>query len=250
MTVLATLGRDRRGTAIMEFGLAIPLLLLMGLGGLETANYALTVFRLQQIAQLVADNAARVRQALDESDVDEVMIGAKLMGSNLNFATQGRIILSDVEQRTTVTGTGGQGTKTATNPNGYRQWIRWQRCAGALNKPSSFGGPIDANGAAVINLDNTTNSDHGAVEGASAIDGMGPTGAQIAATGGTAVMVVEIWYSYKPLIPLYAWGSRTLRVVQAYGIRQRTDFTIYNGNKLSGNGRSDCRLFDATVPSN
>lgn len=246
---LAALARAQGGAALMEFALVLPLLLLLGLGGLEVARYVLTSFRLSLIAQEVADNAGRVRQALDESDVNELMIGAKLIGKGIDFANNGRIILSDLEQRTTTTGTGGQGTKTSANPNGYRQWIRWQRCAGALAKTSSYGGPLDINAAAVINLDATTNTDHGAVEGASAIDGMGPAGSQIASSGGTAVMMVELWYNYAPLIPLYSWGARTMHVTQAFNIRQRTDFSIYNANRLSGTARADCRLFNASIPT-
>lgn len=226
-----------RGATIVEMGLGLPLILTLGLGGLETARYVLTVLRMNQIAYAVADNAGRVRQALDESDVNDIMVGGKLMGGS-DFAANGRIILSDLEQRTTTT-----------NTTGLRQWIRWQRCAGALNKPSSYGGPIDANGAAVTNLSNTTNVDHGAVETMSTITGMGPAGQQISAAGGTAVMVVEVFYTYRPIVPFFSFASRALRVFEAFNIRQRTDFSIYNASGLTGTQRADCTLFDASVPA-
>ena len=246
---LRALATSVRAAAIAEFALVLPLLLLVGFGGIEMSRYVLINMRLSQIAETVADNAGRARSALDETDVNEIMIGAKLMGSGIQLGTKGRIILSDLEQRTNTTGTGSQGTITPDNPNGYRQWIRWQRCAGALNKPSSYGGPLDANGNAVTNLDSTTNRDHGAVETKSTIDGMGPTGAQIAASSGTAVMVVELFYTYRPLLPLYSWGATSLHVVQAFNIRQRTDFSVYNANHLSGTGRSDCSQFNAAIPT-
>lgn len=238
---------DRRGAALIEFGLAVPLLLLLGLGGLEMARYSLAVLRLNQVAQAVADNAGRVRHALDETDVNELMIGGKLIGGS-RFAANARIILSDLEQRKTTTGSGGVGPITADNPNGYRQWIRWQRCAGALSRTSSYGVPRDSGGAAVTNLD-ASGTDHGAVETASTIDGMGPSGSQIAAQGGTAVMVVEVYYTYQPLISLYSFGTTTMHTVQAFNVRQRTDFSVYNANRVSGTGRSDCTLFNANIPT-
>lgn len=249
MTRLRALAGSARAAAMMEFALVLPLLLLVGLGGVELSRYALVTLRLSQIAQSVADNAGRYRSALDETDVNEIMIGAKLMGNGIGLGSNGRIILSDLEQRTNVTGTGGQGTKTTDNPNGYRQWIRWQRCAGALNKTSSYGLPLDASGNAVTNLSSTINADHGAVETASTIDGMGPTGAQIAASSSTAVMVVELFYTYKPLLPIYSWGKTSFHVVQAFDIRQRTDFRVYNANNLSGTRRSDCSLFNVSIPT-
>ena len=249
MTLLRTLAASARAAAMLEFALVLPLLLLLGLGGIELTHYVLVNLRLSQIAESVADNAGRYRSALDETDVNEIMIGAKLMGSSINLSSNGRIILSDLEQRTTVTGTGGQGTVTTENPNGYRQWIRWQRCAGALNKTSSYGVPLNSGGTAVTNLSSTTNTDHGAVQNASTLDGMGPAGSQISASSSTAVMVVELFYTYKPLLPIYSWGRTSFHVVQAFDIRQRTDFSVYNANSLSGTGRSDCSQFNANIPT-
>lgn len=246
--MIAQFWAHERGASLIEFALGAPLLLTLGIGGIETSRYVSAVLRVNQIAQEVADNAGRVRHALDETDVNEVMIGGKLIGSK-DFATRGRIILSDLEQRKTTTGTGGVGTITTANPNGYRQWIRWQRCAGALAKSSTYGLPRDSSGAAVTNLDSTTNTDHGAVEGASTIDGMGPTGQQIAASGGTAVMVAEVFYTYTPLVPFFSFGPRTLHVTEAFNIRQRTDYSVYNANSLSGTQRSDCTLNSSAVPS-
>ncbi|MDO6414679.1 TadE/TadG family type IV pilus assembly protein [Sphingomonas sp. BIUV-7] len=248
IAMLARLRASERGATLVETALALPIVLLLGLGGLEACHYVLAVLKVNQIAYAVADNAGRVRQALDETDINEIMIGAKLMGGT-DFAANGRVILSDLEQRTNTSGSGGTGAITAANPNGYRQWIRWQRCAGALSRTSSYGLPKDASGNAVVNLDSTTNTDHGAVQTASTIDGMGPAAQQISSSGGTAVMVVEVFYAYKPLVPLYAYGASTLRVFEAFNIRQRTDFTVYNASNLSGNARSDCRLFNSAVPA-
>jgi Flp pilus assembly protein TadG len=240
--------RDRGGIAMVEFAITLPVILLLGYGGIELVHFTVASLRVSQMAMTVADNAGRVRNSIDEADVNDIMVGAKKIGESINFAANGRIILSDLEQRTTTTGSGGVGPITASNPNGYRQWIRWQRCAGALSVTSSYGLPLDSGGAAVTNLDSTTNADHGAVENASAIDGMGPTGNQIAAYTGTALMVVEIVYTYQPIAPINFLGTRTIRKLQAFNVRQRTTFPVRNDGSLSGNGRSDCRLFNSIVP--
>lgn len=245
--------RDPRGLAMIEFAITAPVMLLLGLGGVELSNYVMANLRVAQIAMSVADNAGRVRTSIDEADVTELMIGALKMGEPISFGTNGRIILSDLEQRTTTTGTGGKGAITASNPEGYRQWIRWQRCAGALARSSSYGVPLNGSGGAVTNIDSTTNEDHGAVETASTIDGMGSSANQISASGGTAVMVVEIAYTYKPIVPVSlitsVLGSLEINRVVAFNVRQRTAYALRNDGSLSGTKRADCRLFGAAVPT-
>src|SRR5688572_21166983 len=87
---------DRSGLAFIEFAFALPVVLALGLLGLETANYAMSNLRVSNIAMLTADNASRVRDSIDEGDVVELMTGAKMSGSNINFAANGRIILTDL----------------------------------------------------------------------------------------------------------------------------------------------------------
>lgn len=245
------LAADRRAIALTEFAITAPVMLLLGLGGIELANYAMANLRVSQIAMSVADNAGRVRTTIDESDVTELMIGALKMGEPIGLPANGRIILSDLEQRTNTTG--GKGTVTATNPNGYRQWIRWQRCAGALTATSSYGFPLNGSGTAVTNIDDTSNDDHGAVETASLIEGMGGSTNQIAASTGTAVMVVEIVYNYQPVVPgslvTTALGTLQIRRLLAFNVRQRNAYSLRNDASLSGVKRADCRLFGASVPT-
>lgn len=241
--------RDTRGIALIEFAIITPVMLLLGLGGLELANYVSANLRLSQIAMTVADNAGRVRTTIDEADINELMVGAKKMGSPIGFAANGRIILSDLEQRITTTGTGGIGTITTINPNGYRQWIRWQRCAGALAVTSTYGRPLNSSGVAVTDISDTTNDDHGAVETKSIIDGMGSSTNMISASAGTAIMVAEVVYVYQPIVPINYLGTLTIRRLQAFNVRQRTAYSLRNDGALTGNSRSDCRLFVSTVPS-
>lgn len=248
-----SLHRSRHGLAMIEFAVTAPVMLLLGLGGVEMANYVMANLRVAQIAMAVADNAGRVRTSIDEADVTELMVGALKMGEPISFGTNGRIILSDLEQRTNTSGSGGKGPVSGDNPHGYRQWIRWQRCAGALARTSSYGLPLNGSGGAVTNIDDTTNEDHGATEFGSTIDGMGAAGNRISASGGTAVMVVEVAYTYKPIVPVSlvtaALGSLEVNRVTAFNVRQRTAYPLRNDGALSGTKRADCRLFGAAVPT-
>ena len=110
------------GLAFVEFAMSLPVLVTLGLVGLETANLAMAHLRVSNIAMLTADNAARVRDSIDEANVIELLTGAKMTGDSIRFRQNGRIILSSVEPNTA----GAGGTSTG-------QWIRWQRCDGAKN---------------------------------------------------------------------------------------------------------------------
>ena len=72
--------RDTVATAMTEFALAAPLLMTAGLWGVESANQAIVQMRVNQIAVLIADNAARVgdnsllgEAKVYESDINDVL---------------------------------------------------------------------------------------------------------------------------------------------------------------------------------
>ncbi|HEV7659950.1 MAG TPA: TadE family protein [Allosphingosinicella sp.] len=214
------------GVAMMEFALALPVVMALGLMGLETANYAMAHLRVSNIAMLTADNAGRVRDSIDEADVVELFTGAKMSGANINFAQNGRIILSDLEP-----------TGTGTN-----QWIRWQRCDGALNysnptanmRPRTAAGAAITNGTEIYNADRftpnpTTPSSPAATP---TISGMGAT-TTIAAQSGSAVMVVEVVYTYQPIIPNSFLAGRQIRYESAFNVRQRSDQTLRNVGRIT-----------------
>jgi TadE-like protein len=221
----ASLRHCTSGVALLEFAFALPVVLALGLMGLETANYAMAHLRVSNIAMLTADNAARVRESIDEADIVELFTGAKMSGANINFAQNGRIILSDLEQRA-----------------GATQWIRWQRCDGALNytnpngayRPRTQAGAPITDGTEIYNADrttlNTTNPSH--PDSAPIITGMGGT-TTISAQPGTAVMVVEVVYNYQPIIPNSFLGGRQIRYESAFNVRQRTDQSLKNSGRIT-----------------
>lgn len=213
-----TLRQCRSGVAMIEFAFAAPILLTMGLVGSETAYFAITHMRVSQVAMQVADNASRVgeldmivaRQVF-ERDINEVLVGAEKYGESFKLFENGRVIVSSLQR----------------NADGG-QTIRWQRCRGAKVHNSSFG--VEGVGAT-----------------GTSFQGMGPTGRQIQASQGTAVMFVEVVYDYKPLTPFSAFGNRVITYTAAFNIRDNRDLTqIYNTNPPAPVAR--CNVYSAARP--
>ncbi|QHD66283.1 pilus assembly protein [Sphingobium yanoikuyae] len=208
LTFLRQLQRDQSGLALIEFAYSLPVLLALTLGGLEVANLAITHMKLSQLAMLVADNASRVRASIDEADINEIFSGAALSANGLNFAANGKIFLSDLESNKL------DAPKTG-------QYIRWQRCYGSGNFTSTYG-----------------TTDNGKTD--ASLQAMGPTGNQIAATNGTAVMFVEVAYKYQPLISNSIFGEKTIRYTSAFNVRERTDQAMKNAGNLSTSQTAAC----------
>ena len=228
------LGDCRSGVAFLEFAFALPVVLALGLLGLETANYAMANLRVSQIAMLTADNAARVRDSIDEGDIVELFTGAKMSGSNINFAQNGRIILTDLEQ----------------SSNGTKQWVRWQRCDGALSytptpaalRPQTSGGSNITNGTEIYGTDRQTASTSPSSEAKASLTSVGSGSNVISAQAGTAVMVVEVAYNYQPIIPNSFLQGKQITYVSAFNVRQRTDQTLRNINRITP---KSCNTFAA-----
>ena len=247
--MIRRLRAETRAAALIEFALTLPVLLLMGLGGLEVASYGIACLRVSQIAMTAADNAGRVRDQITEGDINEIMTGAKFVGNSIGFADHGRIIISSLEPRTDVTNT--------TN----LQWIRWQRCAGVKAVTSNYGTPktaagsIIADGTEAYRTDGVTASAAPSnqarstpTNGTSATaSGMGPDTSpkiQVAAATGTAVMFVEVSYDYQPVVGARWISETTISAVRAFNVRQRTDQVLKPGGVAYAD-ISRCNRFSA-----
>lgn len=196
-----------------ELAMSLPFLTILGLGGLELANLTLAYLRVNDIAIKVADNAARVRISIDEADINEIFAGAKLMGQSMSFAQNGRIILSSIEPR----------MNTASPPQVVNQYLRWQRCTGANAANSTHG--VEGDGAT----------------GTAQADGYGIAGGtKIKAAENTTVMLVEVVYTYQPIVSNQWLGAQTIRAVQSIPVRQRTDQVLKNAGNLSTSQRALC----------
>jgi len=209
---LSRLVRDRTGVALTEFALVLPLLLLLGLVGIDLARLAMINMQVSQIALSLADNASRLGQTensavaptIREADVDAVIDGAIREGGSIDLLTNGRVIISSLEYEKDV----------------GRQYIHWQRCRGQLPRGSAYGNDTDRNGLSGPML-----------------TGLGK-GTKVSVSGRTAVMFVEIYYRYEALLDLpYGLGEKLLHREGAFLIRDDRNL----GPGLTGSSsRSPC----------
>lgn len=204
---LTRLRGEESGVAFIEFAYAMPVVMLMGMAGVETANLAQTHLRISQVALMLADNASRAGvdtaggtiQQVREIDILDMMQGVRLQSALRNVPENGRVTLSSLE----------------TNADGG-QWIHWQRCLGkkqGANWDSSFGKAGDG-------ATGTT------------FPGMGKAGSQVKAPLGEAVMFVEINYQYKPLFPNWVIGTPTIHYTASYIVRDKRDLVGPNNAGL------------------
>ncbi len=227
MRVLALLYRDRTGLALVEFAYATPVLLILITGGAELANYSITSMRLSALALQVADNASRIGEGdpmaakkVSEAQVNDLLQGALAQGGNLNISgnysekqasgssvtkNKARIVISSLEPDPDVS-----------HPD--RNYIHWQRCYGqAIDYAPRYGRQGDSN-----------------------LTGMGPTGRQVYAPPGSAVIFVEIHYRYEPLFPVLrpgmfgAMNYGDMNTVAAMMVRDDRDMSqLYNSEMVT-----------------
>lgn len=194
---LRRLRRHRSGVAMTEFALGAPFLLTTGLWSAEEANYALVNMKIGQLAAQIADNASRIgdtsmlqNRKIYESDINDLLLGAQIQGGRgIDLYSNGRVIISSLE----------------VDPKTARQYIHWQRCRGAKKVASSYGAQGD--GLTTV------------------IPGMGPTGQEVSAQPGDAVLFVEINYTYQPLISARFLGSLDIRSIAAFNVRDSRDLS-------------------------
>lgn len=199
---LSRLWSDDRGAAMVEFAFAAPIVLTLGLGGIELAYFATTHMQISQTAMQVADNASRIgdRNALAaekiyESDINDLLAGAQIYaGSRIDLFENGRVIISSLER----------------NDEGG-QWIHWQRCLGKLQVDSAYG-PA------------------GTGETGTEFPGMGVTGQELTAPDDGAVMYVEVIHEYEPLIS----ARISQQFVEDMQIRSESAFTVRGSRDLTG----------------
>ncbi|MES2289370.1 MAG: hypothetical protein V4530_06500 [Pseudomonadota bacterium] len=209
--LLKRLRRDQSGLAFIEFAYSLPVVLGIGLGGIEVANLAVTRMRISQIGMAVADNAARAGsssgmalQRLYESDVGDVFEAARIQGTPIDFRQRGKIVLSSLQQNAS----GGQ-------------WIAWQRCYGLKAFTSTYGTA-------------------GQGKTGTAFPGMGPTSALVTAPTANGVMFVEVAYDYRAIVEPFAKG------LQYFGLNVDNQVITYRGAFIV---REPRELGDSTDPA-
>ncbi|CAN5445955.1 hypothetical protein BH11PSE5_BH11PSE5_30050 [soil metagenome] len=168
---LLRLKADRSGMAMVEFALCLPFFIAFTMGGVELANFITTKMRLSQISLQVADNASRIgsgsllsAKQISETQINDLLTGAGLQGGAMNLYTNGRVILYSLEP--------------VANPNTTDRYkIRWKRCRGAK---TAYVGSY--------------------TQGQTNLTGFVSGTQTIKAPADGAVMVVQLSYTYRPLI--------------------------------------------------
>ncbi|WP_260598975.1 TadE/TadG family type IV pilus assembly protein [Sphingomonas endolithica] len=195
--MLRSLAAEKSGIALIEFAFAAPLLMVLGMYGLETANLAIMRMRVSQAAANLADNISRMGamdtlgvKSIREVDINDSFAALRSQSSSYKLTTYGRVILSSLERNSA----GGQ-------------WIHWQRCLGKKQWASSYG--VAGNGSS-----------------GTGFAGMGPTGQpKITAPDKSGVMFVEIAFDYQPLFSNSLLGEQTIQTKSAFIVRDQRDFT-------------------------
>lgn len=227
---VARFAAETRGTAVLEFALGSPLVLAIGLYGLEIANQALTIMKINQIALTLADNASRVGFAnssttvqLRELDINDVLQGARLQGAGIGLAKNGRVTISSLEYVQ---------QRYDANPV---QRIHWQRCMGAKS-----GAEYESRYA--TSQDAGTSADE-ADKGTDVLLGVGSGTENINAPLRSGVMYVELNYDYQPLFGDLMMKPRVIRQTASFIVRDKRDFArIYNPLSSPPTPRATCNL--------
>ncbi|MBJ7441747.1 pilus assembly protein [Sphingobium sp. AR-3-1] len=202
------LARESKAVAVVEFGLALPLMTAIAFTGAELTNFVTTKMRISQLALHIADNAARIgtgtvlaNKQITEAQLNDLLTGANFQGGRLDLYGKGRVILSSIEP--------------VANPNPTNRYrIRWQRCRGAKNWPSSYGRSGDSN-----------------------LTGITVGGQTATAPDDGALMFVEIAYDYQPLIARLFIPQNQITAVAAMTVRDQRDYGggsngIYNNENV------------------
>ncbi len=211
------LKRDTSGLAMVEFALAMPVLLTAGLWGVETANFAVVNMRVSQLATHLADNASRVgdtstlqNRKIYEADINDILRGAHIQGGRLELFEHGRVIISSLE---------------VLPDTEDKQYIHWQRCAGKQVWASSYGAQGDG-------LDGS-------------MTGMGPEDRQVMAFDGEAVIFVELVYQYQPLVSDAFIASNNIHSIASFTVRDSRDLAqIFQRDPGAPDIVADCATFD------
>lgn len=213
---LTRLRKNASGVAAVEFALGLPMILTLGLWGAELGNLAVTHMRVSQVAMQVADNGSRVGDVsmlenlkIYESDINDLLVGAKVQGGGLDLFENGRVVISSLE---VVDGTEDT------------QYIHWQRCKGKRNFQSRYGpAGTGADGS---------------------LSGMGPAGDEVTASKDEAVIFVEIEYVYQPIVSAKFVPASPIRVTAAFNVRDDRDLTqIYQRDAGEPDPVADCNVY-------
>jgi Flp pilus assembly protein TadG len=195
------LAGSRKGAAYLEFAYVFPACMVIGVGGIEATNFTMSHMRISQVALSMADNASRIGQdnglaltQFSEGDVVDTFAGGVAQAGNRDIVNKGRIVLSSLELN-----------------SGGNPYIHWQRCTGKLKSGTK--------------LVASKYGKEGDVLGNATTGGMGPAGSKVIPPTAGAIMFVEIYYDYEPMITTAFFGRPRIAYTASFIVRDRRDLT-------------------------
>ncbi|MGZ8337055.1 MAG: TadE/TadG family type IV pilus assembly protein [Allosphingosinicella sp.] len=114
------LGRDERGNFVIELGAALPVLLVLLLGGIELTRFVLVNQKVERTSASLADLVAQ-SAVVTEAGMNNLFQAAKFVMDPFDVSKQGRLVV------TSIAASGGPAR------------IRWQRSYGDAEGSSAFG---------------------------------------------------------------------------------------------------------------
>lgn len=226
--LMRRLAGDTGGVAMTEFAMAAPIFLLASLWGLETANYAITIMRVNQTAAHVSDNIARIgdtatlqNRKIFEEEIADIMIGAHLQaGQSIDLFEHGRMAVSSLEYFDNNVHCIKKGCPNTTAENGTA-FIWWQRCTGKMEYEQFYG-----------------------KQNSVMKDGMGPADAKVYPELDGSTIFVELNYEYQPLFSDRFISNAKISAIASNVVRAHRDRTeIYKRNSLGTPAETECKNF-------
>jgi Flp pilus assembly protein TadG len=115
--------RDDRGSVMLEFAFAMPLLLTILLGGIELGRYVLLHQKLDRTAMTISDLVSRVTQ-VTPAELDTIFLATDLVMAPFAMGDRGAVIVSSVMEDSgtpkIVWQRTGSGTLTVTSEVGVQ----------------------------------------------------------------------------------------------------------------------------------
>ncbi len=95
--------RARQGIAVVEFALALPVLMTLFYGTVEVTRYILITQKVDKLAHSVADMASQ-EQVATKASLDQVMAAGSDVMNPFTISTNGKIIISALYRAPSATG--------------------------------------------------------------------------------------------------------------------------------------------------
>jgi Flp pilus assembly protein TadG len=160
--ILRRLTSDTRGGLIAEFAAAMPVLVLLLLGGVEVSRFALLNQKMDRLATAIGDLVAQA-ETLSEGELNNLFLAAGHVAVPFDVAANGKVIVSSISIPPPLP-----------NQSPGPAKITWQRATGGAVTSSQIG-----------------------VEGASLTPPL-PGGLTI--TLNQTIIATEVYYDFRPML--------------------------------------------------